>query len=77
MTNTTTIEKNILDTIQKMTDPDWSAFSDVGREIVCANVARADLERYGDGMPLTNQVIKKLLAEEKIVRTKKGRLALA
>ena len=64
---------NVLNTIQKMTDPARSAFSNVGRTIVCAGVAQADLEMYGKGMPRTNKAINTLLAEGKIVRTTKGR----
>ena len=67
------VEDNILNTIQTMTDPVRSAFSNVGRTIVCAGVTLAGLEMYGNGMPRTNTAINKLLAEGKIVRTYKGR----
>ncbi len=67
------VEDNVLNTIQTMTDPARSAFSNVGRTIVCAGVAQADLEMYGNGMPRTNTAINALLAKGKIVRTYRGR----
>ena len=63
----------VYNSIKTGTDPKVSAFVNIGRPIICMDVAKAGIEMYGKGMPRTNKAINTLLAEGKIVRTYKGR----
>ena len=67
------VEDIVYNAIKTGTDPKVSAFVNIGRPIICMDVARAKIEVYGKGMPRTNKAINTLLAEGKIVRTYKGR----